>query len=160
MFRLISLFLISVLAVLVSGCNAQITRNADRSLNIDVTLPAATIEAEVAAAVADSQLDNASVELHDGFITVTAERPRPNGNRSDAISFRLDLGVADGSLTANISNLLVNGQPADAATVANLNDQIAAKLMHAGQSRPNSSLAAVSVTPAALNMTWRIERGG
>lgn len=157
MLRFASLLLIAVFAVLLNACNAEITRNEDRSFNISVTLPEETIQSEIAAAVAESQLENVSVNLENGFIAVSGERPRLNGNQRDEVSFQLQLDAIDGQLVATISGLQVNGQAADDARVDEMNERIAERLTSAGQNRPNSRLEAIEVSADAVTMTWRVE---
>jgi hypothetical protein len=100
---------------------------------------------------------NFAVELQAGYITVSAERGRAIGDKTDTVKFRLDLGVQDGHLTAVISDALLNDEPLDSAYADVWNERMATQLERAGKQNANSSLQAVEVTTNSLTMVWRIE---
>jgi hypothetical protein len=151
------MFLIVVGAVLVSACTINVDRNPDGSLRVEVNLPEATIQEEIAAALNDPLIEKVQVDLHEGFISVVAERRRAIVDEVDMLSFRLDLGIAQGHLTATISETMVNSQPVDDAVVAVWNERIANKLENAGKRNPDASLQSVSIDEAALTFLWRVE---
>ena len=149
--------LLALAAFLVSACSINIDRNPDGSLRVEVNLPESTIQEEIAAALDDPLINEVKVDLHEGYISVEAERRRVFGDEVDMLSFRLDLGVADGHLTAAISNAKVNDQPFDQAVVAVWNERIAKKLEDAGKRNPDATLQSLSIDETALHFTWRVE---
>ena len=156
--KLFSLFLlVGLLGALVSGCTANITRNADGSLTVETSMTAESLQAEIQAAIADPLIENLTVQLEQGYINVNGERKRLNSDQTDTLTFRLDLGVSNGHLTATISNALIDGQAVEANRVALWNERIANRLENFGQRRSDSSLQSVNVTSEAITMTWHVE---
>ena len=153
-FKLITSF---VLMVLVGGCAANITRNADGSLTIETSMTAESLQTEIQAAIADPLIENLTVQLEQDYINVSGMRKRLNSDQTDTLTFRLDLGVSNGHLTATISNASIDGQAIEATRVALWNERIANRLESFGQRRSNSSLQSVTVTSGAITMTWHVE---
>jgi hypothetical protein len=75
----------------------------------------------------------------------------------DTLTFRLDLGVSDGFLTATVSNAQIDGVPVEQDRVTLWNERIANRLAKAGQRRANSTLQSVSISSDAVTMVWRVE---
>lgn len=151
------LLLLVMGALLVSACTINVDRNPDGSLRVEVNLPEATIQDEITAALNDPLIEDVQVDLHEGFISVVAERRRVMVDEVDEITFRLDLGVAQGHLTATISGAKVNDQPVDEAVVAVWNERIANKLENAGKRNPDATLQTVRIDESALTLLWRVE---
>jgi len=120
-------------------------------------MTAESLQSEIRAALADPQIENITVQLKQGYIDVSAERKRLNSDRTDTLTFRLDLGASNGHLTATISNALLEGQAVEADRVELWNEHIANRLANFNQRRPNSSLQSVNVTSEAVTMTWHVE---
>jgi hypothetical protein len=94
-FKLLSLILIlGLLGALVSGCTANITRNADGSLMVETTMTGKSLQSEIQAAIADPLIQNLTVRLEPGYINASGERKRLNSDQTDTLTFRLDLGVS------------------------------------------------------------------
>lgn len=146
-----------LLVVLAGACNVSINRNTDGSLSVEASISETAIQAEIEAALNDPLIQELSVDLQDGYILVTGERRRISGSQTDTLSFRLDLGVKDGHLSAVVSEAQIDGIPIDEARVKVWNQRIANRLERAGQRNPNSTLQSVTVTPDAVKMTWRVE---
>jgi len=159
-----SLFALLAAALVLSACTLQIERNPDGSLQVESNIPAEILQAEIEAAISDPLIRDFTVDLHEGYVAVSAERARVSGDQTDTLTFRLDLGVSDGHLTATVSEVQLNGRPVEEARVAVWNERIANRLERAGRRNPDSALQAVTVTPDALKMVWCIEtprsRGG
>ncbi len=156
--KLFALFLlVGLLGTLVSGCAATITRNDDGSLTVETSMTAESLQAEIQAAIADPLIQNLTVQLKQGYIDVNGERKRLNSDQTDTLTFRLDLGVSSGHLTATISNALIDGKAVEANRVALWNERIANRLENFGQRRSDSSLQSVNVTSEAITMVWRVE---
>lgn len=149
------LTLIAALSILLNACGIDIARNDDGSLNIEATMTEADIQREIKAAIADPLIQDMSIELQDGHILVSAQRKRLKSDVTDSMSFRLDLGAAEGHLTAAISEAQINNQPIDADRVALWNERTANRL---GRNRnPNSTLQSVTVGDDTLLLIWRVE---
>ena len=146
-----------ILGLLLGACSANLERNPDGSLRLETTMLEDSLQDEIAAAIADPLMRDFSVELHTGYISVSAERGRAVGDKTDTVHFRLDLGVRDGHLTAVISDARLNDEPLDKAYVDVWNERLATQLERAGKQNANSSLQAVEVTADSLTMVWRIE---
>jgi hypothetical protein len=154
---IVSILVFGLLGVLVSGCAATITRNADGSLTVETSMTADSLQSELTAAIADPLIQDLTVQLQSGYIDVSATRKRLNSDQTDSLTFRLDLGISNGHLTASISNALLDGQPVEANRVAEWNGRIANRLEQFGQRRSDSSLQSVSVTSQSITMTWQVE---
>ena len=156
--KLFALFLlVGLLGTLVSGCAATITRNDEGSLTVETSMTAESLQAEIQAAIADPLIQNLTAQLKQGYIDVNGERKRLNSDQTDTLTFRLDLGVSSGHLTATISNALIDGKAVEANRVALWNERIANRLENFGQRRSDSSLQSVNVTSEAITMVWRVE---
>ena len=151
------ILLVGLLGVLVSACTATITRNDDGSLTVETSMAADSLGAEIQAVIADPLIEELTVQLRSGYIDVSGKRKRLNSDQIDTLTFRLDLGVSNGHLTATISNALIDGKVVEADRVALWNEHIANRLEQFGQRRSNSSLQSVTVTSDSIEMTWRVE---
>jgi len=156
--------LLIMMGLAVSACSVNIERNPDGSLTVESSMTEDSLQNEIEAAIADPLIRDLTIDLHDGYIFVTAERGRVIGDETDTMTFRLDLGVSDGHLTAMISEAQLNGLPIEEARVAVWNERIATKLARSGQHNPNSTLQTVTIGEDAVTMVWRVEtwrsRGG
>ncbi len=151
------LLTLAFLVIGLSACTIEVARNADGSLAVETTMPEASFESELALALENTNLQNLDVDLQDGFITVSGERPREHSGEIDTLTFRIDLGVSEGQLTATISDVQVNGEPVEGDPVERWNERIAARIARAVQRRPNSELQLVSVGGDVVTMSWRVE---
>jgi hypothetical protein len=147
--------LVAVLAM--SACTIHIDRNEDGSLRAESQLPAETLQREIDLAIADPQVEELAVDLHDGYILVSGARKRAGGDGADELTFRLTLGVVDGHLAATISDAMLNDIPIAQERVDAWNERIAENLEKGGKKNPNSSLQSVDVAADAVTMAWRIE---
>ena len=148
-----------VLLFFVSSCRANISRNQDGSLSVQTTISQQELQEAITAAIADPLIKELSVSLQPGYIQVTGQRQRLNdATKTDTLTFRLDLGVSNGQLTATISNAQLDGAPIEQNRVDHWNQTIASRLLILGKKRPNSTLESVSVTPETVSMTWKVSR--
>lgn len=148
--------LVAVLG-LTSACTIEISRNDDGSLSVESVMTEVSLQSEMEAALEDGQVEDVSVDLSTGHIYVTAERHRAQGGGFDELSFRVELGVSGGQLTATIYDAKLNGVPFNDSRLATWNGRIADRLTRAAQRHPNSALEAVSVTDDGLKMRWHVE---
>ena len=155
--RLITLALLIVAGLSITACSIEIERSPDGSLSVESTMSAESLQSEIAAGIDDPLVTEFEVELHDGYVAVSAARQLPNSDHIDELTFRLDLWANDGHLAATIRDARLNNQPIDAERVATWNGRIAKRLERAGRRNANSTLQEVTITPDALRMTWRVE---
>lgn len=148
-----------VLVVFLSACRANISRNQDGSLTVETTIGQQELQQAITASIADPLIQEMNVSLQSGYILVTGQRQRlKDSTRTDSLSFRLDLGLSNGQLTASISDAQLDGVPVDPARVDHWNQTIASRIVILGKKNPNSSLESVSVTTEAVSMTWKVSR--
>lgn len=151
--------LLVVFGLLLSACRANISRNDDGSLTVETTISQQELQDVITASIADPLIEELTASLQSGYVLVTAERQRLNDpNKTDNMSFRLDLGVSNGQLTAAISDAQLDGKPLDQDRIDHWNETIASRIIIMGKKNPNSSLQAVNVTPEAVTMTWVISK--
>lgn len=149
--------LLLLLAFGAVGCQIGLTRNADGSLRVEASIDQETLAREVRGAVRDPLVEDVQVELEDGYARVRMTRRRAAGSATDELSFRLDLGAANGHLTARLSNVVVNGFQPTESLLSTWNARIADNLERAAGRTPNSRLQDVDVTPDGVQMVWRVE---
>jgi hypothetical protein len=148
---------LTILGLLTSACQFNVSRNVDGSLTVETSLSQQELQSEISAALSDPLIQNVTVVLQSGYLLINGERQRlNNSSQTDALSFRLDLGVSNGQLTAAVSNAQLDGKALEQNRVDNWNQTIANRLQKFGQRRPNTSLQAVTITTKAVNMTWVI----
>jgi len=153
------LFVSIVLALVLSACRANISRNGDGSATVTTTISQQELQEAINAAIADPLIQELNVSLQSGYLTVTGTRQRLNdASKSDSLSFRLDLTVSNGQLTATISNALLDNQPIEQNRIDHWNETISSRIGKFGVKNPNSSLQAVSITPEAVTLTWLISK--
>jgi hypothetical protein len=155
--RWITVVGIAILVILTSACTVEIARNTDGSLAVESTMTSASLQSEIQAALKNDSIQDVTVELQDGSIQVSAKRQRVQGSGMDDLSFRLDLGVVGGQLTATLYDVQLNGAPFTDERVATWNGRIASQLTRAAQRRPNRTLDAVTITDDGLTMRWTVE---
>ena len=151
--------LLVMLALVASACRANISRNSDGSVTVETTISQAELQDAISASIADPLIQELNASLHSGYILVTAKRQRLNdSSKTDDMSFRLDLGVSNGELTATISDAQIDGIAVEKNRVDHWNETITSRILILGKKNPNSSLQSVSVTPDLVTMTWRVAK--
>ena len=158
------LILLTLASLLLSACQATISRNPDGSLRVETSMTGTALQSEIQAALSDPLIQSLTIDLQTGYILVSGVRKRLNSDQTDSLTFRLDLGVSGGHLTALVSDAQVDGVPVEAARVALWNERIANRLERAAQRHPNSTLQSVTVANNVVTMVFRVEtarsRGG
>jgi hypothetical protein len=155
--RISTLLIVSMF--LLSACRANISRNDNGSLTVETTITQQELQDVVSASIADPLVKNVTVSLQSGYVLVSGERQRLNdSSKSDALTFRLDLGVSNGGLTCSISNAQLDGKPIEQNRVDNWNQTIANRISRIGQKNQNSTLQSVTITPSTVMMTWIVTR--
>ena len=135
---------------LLSACSIDVERNADGSLNVASVMTEESVQTELQAALSGSVQD-LTADLHNGYLTVTGER---EGN---TVSFRLELSVSEGDLTATISDLQINDRATRDEVAERWNEAIANRLERVASRRANSTLTGIAITENDIAFTWRVE---
>jgi PBP1b-binding outer membrane lipoprotein LpoB len=153
------LILLTLFALLLSACNANIQRNDDGSVTVETTIGQQELQDVISSSIADPLVQDITVSLQNGYILVNGTRQRLNdSSKTDTMSFRLDLGVSNGNLTASISNAQIDNYAIDQARISNWNQTIANRLSNFGGRNENAVLQSVSVTTSAVTMVWNVAR--
>lgn len=156
--RLILLPLLGLItALLLSGCQAQVDRNADGSLHVETTMTEDQIQQQIETAISGKQLQDVTVDLREDWIMVSGTT-QGEGGRAATMQFRLDLSAVDGRLSAVVSEVQVNGRSVPDDRVAGWNQKISEKLAQAAQKNEKATLQRVTITPDAVTMQWRVAR--
>jgi hypothetical protein len=153
----ITLGILSLVAIPLAACGLNLVRNPEGSLRLETTMTEESLRDETDWAITDPLITNFEVDLKDGYAAVTADRKRVGSDVIDTMSFRMTLGAADGHLTAEISDVVVDGIAVDEARIDNWNESIATRLERAGKRNADSTLQEVHVMEDSLKMVWRIE---
>lgn len=152
-----TLIILTLLALALSACNANIQRNDDGTFTVETTISQADLQDVIRSSIADPLVQDITVSLQDGYILVSGTRQRlNNSSETDILSFRLDLGVSNGNLTASISNALLDDTPIEEARVSNWNQTIAKRLSNFGGRNENAILQSVSITSSELKIVWNV----
>lgn len=158
MHKKIFIFL-TIMAIALSACNANIQRNDDGSFTVETTIGQVELQELISSSIADPLIQDITVSMQNGYILVSGTRQRlNNSSETDTLSFRLDLGVNNGELTASVSNAQIDGTPIEEARVSNWNQTIANRLSNFGGRSENAELQLVNVTTNAVTMIWNVSR--
>ncbi|HMV28827.1 MAG TPA: hypothetical protein PKE23_05535 [Anaerolineales bacterium] len=154
---------LSVLAIILmltlSACKANVSRNDDGSLSVETSVTQAQLQEIISSSIADPLIKSLTVTLQQGYVSVIGERERLNdASKTDTMSFRLDLGVSNGELTASISDAQIDGVSIEQNRVDHWNQTIANRIANIGSRNENAKLQSVSITPEQVLMTWTVVR--
>ena len=154
---------LSVLAIILmltlSACKANVSRNDDGSLSVETSVTQAQLQEIISSSIADPLIKSLTVTLQQGYVSVIGERERlNNASKTDSMSFRLDLGVSNGELTASISDAQIDGVSIEQNRVDHWNQTIANRIANIGSRNENAKLQSVSITPEQVLMTWTVVR--
>ncbi len=152
---------LSVLAIILmltlSACKANVSRNNDGSLSVETSVTQAQLQEIISSSIADPLIKSLTVTLQQGYVSVIGERERLNdASKTDTMSFRLDLGVSNGELTASISDAQIDGVSIEQNRVDHWNQTIANRIANIGSRNENAQLQSVSITPEQILMTWTV----
>jgi hypothetical protein len=152
------LFLL-VLVLLLNACQRNITRNGNGSVEVEASITQQELQEAIDSSIADPLIKELSASLQSGYILVSGTRERLNdSSKTDTFSFRLDLGVSKGELTATISDVQFDGFTIEQNRVNLWNTTIANRIAILGKKSPNSTLKSVTVTPSEVTMVWTVTK--
>lgn len=153
------LFLLTVFALLLSACKANVSRNGDGSLDVETSITQQELQEVISSSIADPLIQNLTVSLQSGYILASGTRQRLNdSSNTDTLSFRLDLEASNGELVATISDAQLDGKPIEQNRVENWNQTITNRIALIGQKNPNSTLKSVTITSSEVIMIWNVTR--
>ncbi len=154
------LFILSfVMLLALSACKSNFSRNEDGTLTVETSVTQAQLQEVISNAIADPLIQDLTATLQNGYVSVSGTRQRLNdSSKTDTMSFRLDLGVSNGQLTASISDAQIDGVAIEQNRVDNWNQTIANRLSNFGGNNENATLQSVSITPEQVSMTWNVAR--
>ena len=151
--------LLTALLLLTSACKANVSRNDDGSLTVETIITQQELQEVLSASIADPLIQELNASLQPGYVSVTGTRQRLNdASKTDTLSFRLDLSVNNGQLTASISDAQIDGTAIEQNRVDNWNQTIANRLSNFGRRNENATLQSVSITTENITMTWNVIR--
>ena len=147
--------LILALVLLLSACQRNVTHNGDGSVDVATTITQQELQDAINASIVDPLIKDLTVSLQSGYALVSGTRERLNDpTKTDSLSFRLDLGMSNGQLTATISDAQFDGFTVEQNRISNWNTTIANRITRLAQKSPNTTLKSVIVTTSAITMTW------
>ena len=151
------LIVLVLLTFVVSACGLNIEKNADGSYRMELRLDEETVQTRIEQSIRDPLIKDFYVELHNGYAKVSGTRENIKTSKLDNMRFRLDLGAANGHMTAVISDVVINDFPLHPDWLQTWNENIARNLEFSGQKNPNNRLITVTVTDEDVLLVWRIE---
>ena len=153
------LTLMAAATLILGACKADFSRNDDGSLIMETTVTQEQIQETISSAIADPLIQDLTASLQNGYVSFSGTRQRLNDQgKTDTMSFRLDLGVSNGQLTASISDAQIDGVEIEQNRVDNWNQTIANRLSNFGGRSENATLQSVAITPEQVTMTWLVNR--
>lgn len=148
-----------LLTLTLTACNANIERNDDGTFTVETTISQTELQEVISSSIADPLVQDITVTLNTGYITVNGTRQRLNdSSQTDTLSFRLDLGMNNGELTASVSNAQIDGVSIDEARINNWNQTIANRLSNFGGRSENAKLQSVNITANNITMVWVVRK--
>ncbi len=151
----ITFVVLTIAGLLLGACSVEARGNPRESMTVEGQVTEAELQEIIDESIADPLIRSLIADMREGYVFVTAERERLDGSATDTLTFRLDLGVGDGHLTASISDARVNGSPVDEPRVALWNERIANRLERAAGRHPNSTLQSVTIGGDIITMVWQ-----
>ena len=157
--RTLSLALVVVMLLgSVVACSFSAERNEDGSWNITGTVNENDIAEWLAEAVANRMnLHSATVDLKDGYVLAEGQVTDLMQTNTYDITLRVDAMIHDGYLLIQVSNVMIDGQPADADLVVDWNQQLAEGAARRAEQHPDRTVLSVTITEDDITMTWRAE---
>jgi hypothetical protein len=151
--------LMVIVLFLTNACRANVSRNGDGSYTVETTITQQELQEAITTSIADPLVKELNASLQSGYVLVTGTRQRLNdASKMDTLSFRVDLGVSNGQLTATISNAQIDNVTIEQNRVDLWNQTLANRLSNIRKRKGNNTLQSVSITPDIVTMTWNVVR--
>ena len=157
--KISKLSLLFLVVLLSTACTRNIVRNDDGSLAVETKISQQELQQVITSSISDPLVKNVTVSLQTGYVLVSGEHQRLNdANKTDSLTFRLDLSVSNGQLTAKVTDAKIDGVIIAQNRVDNWNQTIANRLSNWGKKTGKATLQTISVTPASVAMTWNVTK--
>lgn len=153
--------LLPLLLIVLAACNfggVEVERNPEGGLDITATLTEAEVNAAITEALAQNPnplLRDPDVDLQNGRIIINGQHTRRDGSGTVTGTMTMTLGVANGLLTAQITQVEIDGWDANDARIAEFNQRLADGLSRIAQgSRASITFTEVTITDAELRIAF------
>ena len=154
--KISKLFLLFLAVLLVTACTRNIVRNDDGSIAVETKITQQELQQVITSSISDPLVKNVTVSLQTGYVLVSGEHQRLNdANKTDSLTFRLDLSANNGQLTATITDAKIDGVSIEQNRVDNWNQAIANRISNFSKKTGKATLQTVSITPESVTMTWK-----
>lgn len=149
-----------VLAMVMISCSfLNFERGEDGNLRVETTISLDLVQTALETAANFEQVVGLQLEPRDGYIYVHADTVQVQGVTGKDVSFHLVLGVENGILTAQVTDLQVNDNVFDTSQFDEYNQMIADSLSQFSEMTDRATLESVSVTTEGIKMVWILNPG-
>ena len=156
--RMIMLVAVAAFALVLGACSIDVSRNADGSLQIETVLTEESLANELAKGIDDPNVISMDVDMKSGYALVEMEAKSEWGeNRTDQVSFKVEMFVVDGHLGVDVTEAVWNDIPIPQELTDLWNEELAKQLEEDAKEDPDSTLVAVEITENDLRMEFRVE---
>ena len=154
--KISKLSLLFLVVLLSAACTRNIVRNDDGSIAVETKITQQELQQVITSSISDPLVKNVTVSLQTGYVLVSGEHQRLNdANKTDSLTFRLDLSANNGQLTATITDAKIDGVSIEQNRVDNWNQAIANRISNFSKKTGKATLQTVSITPESVTMTWK-----
>ena len=156
--RIVRLLVMGFLALMLLSCGLfNFSRNQDGTFRVETNLSLKMIQSIIENTAQFSDVVDMKLELRDGYIFVSAAQLNFQGVEARDVSFHLELGTANGQLTAAFTNVQVGNNAFDNQSIASYNQALAEGLAQGSQQTEPARLESISVSPEGVKMVWQID---
>ena len=154
------LLLVGVITAATLACSlVNIARSEGGALTVETNLPLQLIQNMLENSAEFTEIVDLQLDPRDGYIFVSAASIQYQGFTARNVSFHLELGVQNGDLTAQITNVSVSNNLFDEALFESVNQMIAERISDAAQNNDQAELLSVNVTQDGVRMVWQVDTG-
>ena len=154
--KISKLSLLFLVVLLSAACTRNVVRNDDGSIAVETKISQQELQQVITSSISDPLVKNVTVSLQTGYVLVSGEHQRLNdANKTDSLTFRLDLSANNGQLTATITDAKIDGVSIEQNRVDNWNQAIANRISNFSKKTGKATLQTVSITPESVTMTWK-----
>ena len=152
-------FLLIALMFLLGACKANISRNADGSLDVETTLSQQELQDAITASIADPLVKDVTVSLQSGYVLVSGSRQRLNDpSKTDSLQLPPGPGREQRSTHGFGLERPTGWKAHRTEPRRQLEPDHRQSHRHHWAKNPNSTLKSVSITPSAVTMIWTVTR--
>ena len=152
------LILILGIAATILACSTLgFSRDEGGKLLVETNLPLTLVESTIENAAEISQIEELQMELHEGYIYVSAVSINFEGFTFQDVSFHLELSAVNQQLVVEITNVKVAGSNLDESIFTSVNQKIAERLAKSQEQMERAELVDVTVSPDGIKLVWRVD---